>query len=252
MTNSANIIPFSILKIDEQDTLENGCSVSAGCTKNMLKILRRCRRRRKPSDISSGPDRASIIVLKYLCVHFVGAGNRLTTNCTCMLQYKRISNQKGTATDMLKNTSSVVVLLGAIMILAICATVECGGGGKGDGPAKRGSRNSVGNELAAAAADTTHDESLAAQMQEEEDSKRVVRITPAATAMLPLRATCRQRRKPRQRKKPRHAKSYRKFDQATSGLRIPRMARSVSRAHTGLAVLEFCKCKNARSDLISC
>ena len=109
---------------------------------------------------------------------------------------------------MQKTISRVVVLLGAIMILAICATVKCGGGGKGDGPAKRSSRNSVGNELAAAAAETTHDESLAAQMQAEEDKKSAANNTGGY-----------------------------------SDAAIPRMARSFSRAHTGLAVPEFCKCK---------
>ncbi len=78
---------------------------------------------------------------------------------------------------MVKNTSRVVVLLGAILILAICATVKCGGGGKGDGPVRRSGGKSVGNELAAATADTTHNESLAAQMQAEEEKKSAANNT---------------------------------------------------------------------------
>ncbi len=62
------------------------------------------------------------------------------------------------------------MLFGALLMLTICATVECGSGGKGDGPARR-SGKSIANELAAAAGDTAHDETLAAHLQAEEDKK---------------------------------------------------------------------------------
>ncbi len=71
---------------------------------------------------------------------------------------------------MLKNMSSGVVLLGAVLILIFCAPVKCGGGGKGDGPARR-SGKSISNELAAAAGETAHNETLAAHLQAEEDKK---------------------------------------------------------------------------------
>ena len=71
----------------------------------------------------------------------------------------------------MNNTSRVVVLLRAILVLTMFAAVKCGGGMKGDGPGGKRGGKSLANELAAAAADTAHDASLAAQMQAEEDKK---------------------------------------------------------------------------------
>ena len=137
------------------------------------------------------------------------------------------------------------------MILAICATVECGGGGKGDTPAKRSSRNSVGNELAAAAADTANDESLAAQMQDEEEKKSAANNTggysDAAIARdLQAKEEARGKEEAKARKKlPQVRSSNKRSANSTNGtVSFPGPYRPCC---SGILQMQ-----NTRSDLISC